>query len=130
MRQPKPCSRKSAANVVYKVLLAEAVTTDLVRIYDHLIETYIELGDDLREAVDRVAERVRGIENHITRLAAAPYQGTLCPEIMPDLRRVTKGRAILYFVVNEGELELRILAVFFSGQDHLRHIVARLVKAS
>jgi hypothetical protein len=45
---------------------------------------------------------------------------------MPRLRRVTKDKAILYFITDDELAEVRVLAVFFSGQDHLRHIVERL----
>ena len=49
------------------------------------------------------------------------------PEILPGLRRLTKNQAVFYFNVDEGEKTVRILAVFFGGQDHLRHMLTRLV---
>jgi len=112
--------------VAYRVTRAGAVTADLARIHDHLVASYYELGEGVSEAFDRADARVRDIEGAIIRLVAVPYQETLCEDVLPRLRRVTKDRAILYFVVDEEHLEVRVLAVFFSGQDHLRHIVARL----
>jgi len=112
--------------VVYRVSRTQAVTADLARIHDHLVESYCDLGDDLPEAFDRADARIRKIEDAMTRLGAVPHQGTLCEEVLPRLRRVTKEMAILYFIADDEQLEVRVLAVFFSGQDHLRHIVERL----
>lgn len=42
------------------------------------------------------------------------------------LRCVTKERAIFYFKVDDEAKVVQILAIFFSGQDHQRHILKRL----
>jgi plasmid stabilization system protein ParE len=112
--------------VAYRVSRAQAVTADLARIHDHLVESYCDLGDGIAEALDRADGRVQTIEDGMMRLGAAPNQGTLCEDVMPRLRRVTKAKAILYFITDDELAEVRVLAVFFSGQDHLRHIVERL----
>jgi plasmid stabilization system protein ParE len=59
-------------------------------------------------------------------LARAPYQGTLLPSVVPGLRQVTKNRAIFYFDLDEERQLLRVLAIFFGGQDHRRRFLARL----
>ena len=51
-------------------------------------------------------------------LGQAPLQGTLWPDLLPDLRWVIKNRAIFYFRVDERAAVLRVLAIFFGGQDH------------
>lgn len=123
---PRRCSPRSAARVVYRVLRARAVTDDLARIHDHLVESYCDLGDGIADALDRASGRVQTIEDAMTRLGAGPHQGTLCEDVMPRLRRATKDKAILYFITDDDFAEVRVLSVFFSGQDHLRHIVERL----
>ena len=123
---PRRCSLRSAARVAYRVTRARAVTEDLARIHDHLVESYCDLGDGIADALDRADGRVQTIEDAMIRLGAVPHQGTLCEDIMPRLRRVTKDKAILYFIADDELAEVRVLAVFFSGQDHLRHIVERL----
>ena len=120
------CSPPSAARVAYKVLRARAVTEDLGSIHDHLVESYCELGDGITDALDRADGRVQAIEDAMMRLGAVAHQGTLCEDVMPRLRRVTKDKAILYFIADDDLAEVRVLAVFFSGQDYLRHIVERL----
>lgn len=112
--------------MAYRVSRAQAVTADLARIHDHLVDSYCNLGDGFPEAFDRADARVRKTEDAMTRLGTVPHQGTLCEEVLPRLRRVTKDMAILYFIADDEPLEVRVLAVFFSGQDHLRHIVERL----
>ncbi|MGF1553691.1 MAG: type II toxin-antitoxin system RelE/ParE family toxin [Paracoccaceae bacterium] len=84
------------------------------------------MGEDEREAVERAAARVTAIEDILEALGAAPFQGTLMPALMPGLRRVTKDRAIFYFIVDEAQECVLVLAVFFGGQDHQRRMLLRL----
>lgn len=112
--------------MVYRVSRARAVTADLARIHDHLVDSYCTLGDGIADALGRADARIRTIEAAMMQLGEAPHQGTLSEDVLPRLRRVTKDKAILYFVADDEVSEVRVLAVFFSGQDHLRHIVERL----
>lgn len=113
--------------MAFKVLRSTQTDQDLGLILDHLIQSYLDLGDALPGAFARAARRVGSIEADMEALHKAPFQGTLLPEILPGLRRVTKNQAVFYFDVDEGEKTVRILAVFFGGQDHLRHMLTRLV---
>jgi len=61
-------------------------------------------------------------------LADLPHQGTLHPKVMPGLRSVTKNRANFYFTVDDEAQIVRVLAVFFGGQDHQRAMLVRLSK--
>ena len=60
-------------------------------------------------------------------LAAAPHRGTLHDDLLPGLRHVTLGRAVVWFDIVEETREVRVLAVFFGGQDHQRRMLARLL---
>lgn len=102
---------------------------DVEVIFDHLFRAYRQLGDPVEDALSRAAERLRGIEDALQRLGDAPFQGTLVPHIMNGLRHVTKDNAVLYFVVDESERELRVLAIFFGGQDHRQHVLTRIANA-
>ena len=99
---------------------------DLELIFDHLVNAYQELGDAPVVALDRAAIRLAGIENDLARLGHVPFQGTLDPQIMEELRHVTKNRAVYYFTTDEIDEVVRVLGVFFGGQDHRRHILARI----
>ena len=112
--------------MVFKVVRSADSDRDLGLILDHLIEAYIALGDPLTDALDRAAARLHAIEADMEALAHAPYQGTLLPSVAPGLRQVTKNRAIFYFDLDEERQVLRVLAIFFGGQDHLRQYLPRL----
>jgi plasmid stabilization system protein ParE len=45
---------------------------------------------------------------------------------MPGLRNVTKDKTVFYFTVHEDLEEVRVLAIFFGGQDHIRKMLMRL----
>jgi len=107
---------------------SEAADHDLAQIFEHLVDAYAALGEAPAEALERAAARVRGIEDDMERLADAPHQGTLCPDVAPDLRRVTKRGAVFYFVTDLAAQRLDVIAVFFGGQDHLRRMLARLLR--
>jgi len=48
--------------------------------------------------------------------------------VLPTVRHVAIDRAIYWFDVDEAERKLRILAVFFGGQDHVRRMLLRLLR--
>ena len=95
--------------MAFEVIRSRASDRDLDLIFDYLLATYQDLGDPTPEAFDRATERLRSIEGDLERLGTAPFQGTLMPDIMPDLRRVTKDRAIIYFRVAEHVKQVQIL---------------------
>lgn len=116
--------------MAYKVLRSRDSYGDLEFIFDHLVESYAALGDSLESALDRAADRILQIEGSLASIAKAPFQGTLRPEILAELRNVTKENTIIYFTVSEEFEEIRILAFFFGGQDHQRHMLKRMAQES
>ena len=48
-------------------------------------------------------------------------------DILPGLRHLTIGRAIYWFDVDEAGRTVRVLTVFFGRQDHVRHMMTRLL---
>ena len=110
----------------YRVLRSSACDDDLEAIFDFLFLSYQELGDPPGEAFERAAERVLGIEAALEALGEVPFQGTVEPAIMAGLRHVTKDRAVFWFILDEGLQELRVLAMFFGGQDHRAHLLQRI----
>jgi len=110
----------------YSVVRGARCDEDLELIFDHLFDTYQELGDRSDIALERAAERLVGIEDDLSRLGEVPFKGTLEPKLMGGLRHVTKNRAVFYFTVDETIETVRVLGVFFGGQDHRRHILVRI----
>jgi plasmid stabilization system protein ParE len=111
----------------YEVVRSNESDRDLELIFDHLEQSYLSLGDPPKDAVERAASKIMQIEDEMEKLGHAPFQGTLVPEILPDLRRVTKHNTIYYFFVHEETKTLRILAIFFGGQNHIVHMLNRLL---
>ena len=116
--------------MVFRVVRSTEVDHDLDLIHDHLIGAYVDLGDAYGDAFDFADARLEAIESDMESLAQSPHQGTLSPEIAPGLRHVTKNRAIFYFRVDDERQIILALAVFFGGQDHGKHILKRLGRAT
>jgi len=112
--------------LVYKILRSPAIERDLDLVFDHLHRSYIALDDDVLEAFERANQRIDGIKIEMNALALAPHQRALDSDMSPGLRHVTKGRAIFYFFIDEATKSVHVLAVFFGGQDHHQHMLARL----
>jgi plasmid stabilization system protein ParE len=113
--------------VNYRIERVRWANDDLDELFDFLVQTFESLGDDLESAVDRASGRVGRIKTDMRALGAVPHQGTPYPQLMPGLRSVTKDRAIFYFIVDDEMQVVRVLAVFFGGQDHQRLMLRRLL---
>jgi len=101
---------------------------DFELIFDHLLESYIGFGERAEVASQHAARRVLEIRRAADRLAEFPIRGTLRDDILPGARHLTIDRAIYWFDVDEAARKVRILAVFFGGQDHVRHMLIRLLR--
>ena len=100
---------------------------DFELIFDHLFESYRSFGESIEEALVHAARRIDGIRQSANELCVAPHRVTLHEDMLPGLRYVAIDRAIYWFQVYEVEEKVRVLAIFFGGQDHIRHMLARLL---
>ena len=100
---------------------------DFELIFDHLFESYRSFGESTEEALVHAARRIDGIRQSANELGVAPHRGMLNEDMLPGLRHVAIDLAIYWFQVHEAEERVRVLAIFFGGQDHLRHMLARLL---
>ena len=114
--------------MTYRVEIAADATHDLIAIFDFLVESYIEFGEHPDDAMDRAERRIDQIKGHLRSLGTTPKQGTPRPEIRSGLRNVTKDRAVVYFDVDDDKNLVRVLAVFFGGQDHQRRMILRALE--
>ena len=111
----------------WRTEFASDAERDFELVFDFLFTAYLEFGDRRSDAFDRAANRVARIRATAERIADAPYRGTLRDSIAPPLRSVTIDRAVYWFDLDEASETVRVLAVFFGGQDHIRHMLARLL---
>ena len=100
---------------------------DFGLIFDHLFESYVAFGEGTEEALDHAARRVMDIRKAADRLASFLLRGTARNDILPGIRFLAIARAIYWFDVDQTARKVRILAVLFGGQDHIRHMLVRLL---
>lgn len=100
---------------------------DFELIFDHLFESYLGFGENVEEALDHSMRRVLDIRKAADRLLTFPVRGILCDDILPGVRYMSIDRAIYWFDLDEVAGKIRILAVFFGAQDHVRHMLVRLL---
>ena len=100
---------------------------DFALIFDHLFESYLSFGESVEEALNHGTQRVLGIRKAADRLSLFPIRGTLRDDVLPGVRYLTIDRAIYCFDVDETAQKVKILAIFFGGQDHVRHMLVRLL---
>ena len=108
-----------------QVEFAEDAHRDLDLIFDHLAETYRGFGEAPEEALEHAARRIRAIIGAADRSALAPHRGTVHDDLA-GVRHLTLDRAVYYFrIEDEG---VRVLAVFFGGQDYQRRMRLRILR--
>jgi len=111
----------------FRIEFSAEAERDFSLIFDHLFESYRSFGTRVEAALDHCEDPIREIRQEADRLCAAPYRGERHDDLLPGLRRLTIDRAIYWFEVNEAEQLVRILAIFFGGQDRVRHMLMRLL---
>lgn len=112
---------------MWTVEFAAAAERDFELIFDHLLQSYQDFGDDFDIAIERAEQRILAIQSSAKDLAKIPYQGTLRPDILDELRFVRHKKVVYWFIANEGRKTVRVLAIFYGGQDHIRHMLTRLL---
>ena len=100
---------------------------DFGLIFDHLFESYVAFGEGTEEALNHAARRAMDIRKAADRLASFPSRGTARDDVLPGIRFLPIARAIYWFDIDRTARKVRILAVFFGGQDHIRHMLVRLL---
>ncbi len=101
---------------------------DFELIFDHLFESYVGFGENTGEALEHAARRITDIRTAAERLATLPIRGTPRDDVLPGVRYLAIDRVIYWFDVDEAVGRVRVLAVFFGGQDHVRHMLLRLLR--
>jgi len=112
---------------VWTLEYSEDAERDFELIFDHLFDAYVELGDSPDEAVERTAERIRKLRIEIDRLVDAPYIGTLRPDIHSGIRFLRRDMAAIWFLPVEHNRTIIVAAIFYGAQDHIRHMLARML---
>lgn len=112
----------------WSVVFSAAAAVDLGLIETHLTEAYRGFGESETAAADHAAVRIEAILTQAERLATAPLRGQARDDLLPGLRHLSLDGAIYWFVAEAAVLEVRVLAIFFGGQDHQRQMLIRLLR--
>lgn len=112
---------------MWQIEFAAEAERDFALIFEHLVASYEDFGDPTDIAFDRAAARIASIQDDALRLARQPFQGTLRSDILETVRFVRLNRAVFWFQPDENNKRVRVLAVFFGAQDHINHMLLRLL---
>jgi toxin ParE1/3/4 len=112
----------------WTVVFAAAAEDDLILIEDHLTEAYLSFGESQAEAARHAQDRIETIIAAAERLATAPFRGAAHDDLLPGLRHLALDGATYWFLTDPEAQQLRVLALFFGGQDHQRHMLVRLLR--
>ena len=113
--------------MAYRLEFSVEDERDFRLMFDHLFDGYRGFGEALEDALNHAEVRILEIRAATDRIAAAPHRGERHDNILPGLRHLTINRAVCWFDVDDDRRTVRILAIFFGGQDHVRHMMARLL---
>ena len=114
--------------MAFRLEFSAEADRDFGLIFDHLLSSYLGFGESPESALDHAGARVLEIRVAEERILSAPQRGERHDDILPGLRHLAIGRAIYWFDVDEAGETVRVLAVFFGGQDHVRHMMVRLLE--
>lgn len=112
----------------WSAVFASDAVADLDLIEEHLLRAYRAFGESPAEAAHHAAARIDSIILTAERLATAPFRGEAHDDLLPGLRHLALDGAVYWFVVDANAREVRVLALFFGGQDHQRHMMVRLLQ--
>ena len=115
--------------MAFRLEFSAAAERDFDLIFDHLFESYSGFGERTDTAVEHAEARILEIRSAADRILTAPYRGERHDDLLPGLRHLSLGRATYWFEVDEHRETIRVLGVFFGGQDHIRRMPVRLMES-
>lgn len=113
---------------MWKLEYSREAERDFELIFDHLFAAYSDLGDSAEEALERAAGRVRELRSSVRRLTETPHIGTLRSDIYPGIRFLRRDKAAIWFLPAADRQTIIVAAIFFGAQDHIRHMMRRLLE--
>lgn len=114
--------------MAFRLEISDDAERDFDLLFDHLLRSYLNFGESLPSAFERAGTRVLEIRAAADRISIAPFRGERHDDILPGLRHLAIGRGIYWFDVDDANQVVRVLAVFLGGQDHVRHMMTRLLR--
>ena len=119
---------RSAARMALRLEFSVEAERDFGLIFDHLLRSYLGFGESLENAFGHAESRIAEFRAAAERILTAPHRGEPHDDILPGVRHLAIGRAIYWLDIDDPGETVRMLAVFFGRQDHVRHMMARLLE--
>lgn len=111
----------------WEIEFSAAAEQDLEILFFHLADSFQEFGASRADAAGQALTRVQRIRETAERIGSAPYRGEAHNDLLSGLRHLTLDKAIFWFVVDDEEGRVRVLAIFYGSQDHQRKMLLRLL---
>jgi toxin ParE1/3/4 len=111
---------------IWRIELGERAEHDFERLTDHLAESYEAFGQERQHARRRALQRAQQLRLLLHKLRYTPHRGTRHDSLLTGLRSTTFEELAIWFRIEEDAGTVRVLAVFFSGQDQHARMLARL----
>ena len=108
----------------FRIEFSTEAERDFALIFGHLFKNYRSFETRVEAALDYCEDRIREVAD---RRGAAPHRWESHDDLLPGLQLLTIDRAICWFDVHEAKQPVSILAIFFGGEDHVRHLLTRLL---
>ena len=115
--------------MAYEIEFSSQCQRDLSLIHDYLIESYQSFGESPKEAFDHASLRLFEIIEKAEDLTLFPLRGTMRDDIRPGIRFVALNQTIYWFSADEARGKVTIYAIFMGKQNHIHHMLARLLDA-
>ena len=114
--------------MAFRIEFSDEAEKDFELIFNHLFESYVAFGEETDIAFEHAQKRILQIRKEPEKLCQNPFRGTLHNDMLPHLRNITLGRAIYWFDIDQENFKIKILAIFFGRQNHIRHMLIRLLQ--
>lgn len=110
----------------WKIDVSKEARADLDAHFAHLRQAQLDFGYDRQSATRLARDGIATMLTLAARLAAIPYAGTHHPNLLKGIRHVSIKHCVFWFRPDEETKTIEIFAIFRGGQNHFRHILARL----
>ncbi|PSL17584.1 type II toxin-antitoxin system RelE/ParE family toxin [Shimia abyssi] len=112
----------------WEIEFSASAERDLEHLFFHLADSFLEFGSNRTEAAEQALRRVQTIRDTAQRIASAPHRGKAHDDLVPGLRHLTLDRAIYWFLIEEEQSRVRVVAIFYGSQHHQRKMLLRLLE--
>lgn len=113
--------------MIWAIEVSVAAEHDIELLFEHLIESYMSFGEPRVMAEERAVERIHDVLDKMNRIGTAPFRGKAYDHLLSGLRQLTLDHAIYWYVIDKNNKTVRVLAIFYGGQDHIRQMLLRLL---